>query len=98
MGFFDLFTNRLKKEVQRGAVIIDVRPAGAFDQGRVPGSINIPLDRLMINIGRIKAMKRTIIICCAQGLDCEKAMKILRAEGVKELISGGSWERLMKKI
>jgi len=98
MGFFDLFGNRYKKELRKGAVIIDVRPAGAFDMGRIPGSINIPLDRLMINIRRIKDMKRTIIICCAHGSDCEKAMRTLRSEGIKEIISGGNWEKLMRKI
>jgi rhodanese-related sulfurtransferase len=98
MGFFDFFGNRFKKEVKKGAVIIDVRPAGAFDMGRIPGSINIPLDRLMINVRRIKDMKTTIIICCEYGGDCEKAMRLLRSEGVKELISGGRWERLLKRL
>ena len=79
-------------------MIIDVRPAGAFDQGRIPGSINIPLDRLTINIRRIKDMKRPIIICCTHGTDCEKAMRILRSEGIKDLISGGNWEKLLKKL
>jgi rhodanese-related sulfurtransferase len=96
--FSFLFGNKIKKALREGAVIIDVRPAYAFDQhGRVPGSVNIPVDRISINIGRIKNMKKPIIICCAYGNDCAEAARMLKENGV-EVYNGGSWQSVMRKI
>src|SRR5262249_34843721 len=94
-----LFGNNIKKALQRGAVIIDVRPAYAFDQhGRIPHSINIPVDRIAINIERIRDMKRPVIVCCAYGTDCANAAKMLKEGGIKEVYNGGRWDSLMRKV
>ena len=91
--------NKITEAINRGAVIIDVRPAYAFDQhGRVPGSINIPVDRIPINIERIKNMKRPVVICCAYGSDCVNAVRILKENGVKDVFNGGSWESVYRKV
>lgn len=101
MGFLSFLGlgDKIAEAINRGAVIIDVRPAFAFDQhGRVPGSINIPVDRIPINVERIKAMKRPIVICCAYGNDCHNAVRILRENGVKEVYNGGNWESVYRKV
>lgn len=91
--------NKIADVVQNGAVIIDVRPAYAFDQhGRVPGSINIPMDRIPINVDRIRAMKKPIVICCEYGNDCSNAVRILKENGVKEVYHGGNWRTVLKKV
>ena len=94
-----LFGDKIKKAIREGAVVIDVRPAYAFDQhGRVPDSINIPLDRVAINVERLRDMKRPIVICCAYGTDCINAVKMLKEKGVKDVYNGGNWESVMRKI
>lgn len=91
--------NKISDVIQHGAVIIDVRPAYAFDQyGRVPGSINIPLDRIPINVERIRAMKRPIVICCEYGSDCANAVRMLKASGVKDVYHGGTWRSVLRKV
>lgn len=96
---FGLFSNKIKKALRDGAVIIDVRPAYAFDQhGRVPRSINIPVDRIPINVERIRDMKKPVIICCAYGSDCGRAVRLLKASGINEVYNGGSWQSLIKKV
>lgn len=35
-----------KKMVSEGAVVVDVRSAGEFASGHIPGSVNIPLEEL----------------------------------------------------
>ena len=91
--------NNITGAIKRGAVIIDVRPAYAFDQhGRVPESINIPLDRIPINIERIRSMNRPIVICCAYGNDCQLAARMLRENGIKDVYNGGSWESVFRKV
>jgi len=54
---------KIKEALRRGAVIIDIRPAAEFDRGKVHDSINIPIDRININLRRIVQMKRPVVIC-----------------------------------
>ncbi len=97
--FIFLFGNsKIKVALQHGAVVIDVRTAGEFDQGKVPDSINIPVDRIAINAARIKAMKRPIIFCCASGTRSGTATRIMKEKGLKEVYNGGSWERILKIV
>jgi rhodanese-related sulfurtransferase len=101
MGFFSFLgiEDKITKAINRGAIVIDVRPAYAFDQhGRVPGSINIPLDRIPINLERLKDFKRPIVICCAFGQDCYKAASILRQNGITNVYNGGNWQSVFKKV
>ena len=101
MGLFSFlgFGNKITEAIDQGAVIIDVRPAYAFDQhGRVPGSINIPVDRIAINIERIKNMKRPIVVCCQYGTDCANAVRMLKESGVKDVYNGGNWESVFRKV
>jgi len=101
MGFLSFLGlgNKVIEAINRGAIIIDVRPAYAFDQhGRVPGSVNIPVDRIVINIERIRSMNQPIVLCCAHGTDCANAARILKEKGIKEVYNGGSWESVMRKI
>ncbi len=101
MGLFSFLGlgDKIAEAINRGAVIIDVRPAYAFDQhGRVPGSINIPVDRIPINIDRIKSMKRPIVLCCEYGNDCINAARILKENGIKDIYNGGNWESVYRKV
>lgn len=96
---FHLFGHSIRKAIRQGAIIIDVRPAFAFDQrGRIPGSINIPVDRIAINIDRIRAINRPVIICCEYGNDCARVARILKDEGIKDVYNGGNWQSLARKV
>lgn len=93
-----LFRNKVKEALRKGAVIIDVRPAYQFDEGKIPGSINIPVDRIAINIKRIKSMNEAVVICCAFGTDCANAARMLKENGIKEVYNGGRWQSLLKIV
>ena len=96
---FGLFGGgKLKKALRNGAIIVDLRPAGAFDQGRIPGSINIPLDRIAINIKRLQSCNRAIVLCSSQSSDVDKAIRILKAEGITNILNGGNWESLLARV
>jgi phage shock protein E len=90
--------NKVKDALQKGAVIIDVRTAHEFDSGKVKGSINIPVDRISINLERIRNMRKAIIICGYSYSENEKAITILKANGIKDVYNGGSWTRVLKMI
>lgn len=99
MSFFSLFgfgNNKIKDALFRGAVIIDVRSAGEFDQGKIPGSINIPVDRIPINSERIKAMNRPVIFCCTSGDRSNQAIQLMKQKGLEEVYNGGNWRHLLR--
>ena len=100
-SFLGIGDGKLKEALRKGAVVIDVRTPHEFDQGRVPDSINIPVDRISVNAERIKSLKRPVIFCCASGARSGTAVRIMKAKGFNEVHNGGSWEhvmRLMRKI
>jgi len=99
MSIFSIlgFSNgKVKEALRRGAVIIDVRTAHEFDQGRVRDSINIPIDRININLQRLRAMPKPLIICSGADSETEKAIAMLKASGIKEVYNGGRWTRILR--
>lgn len=98
---FGLFKNKIKEALRKGAVIIDVRTPHEFDNGKVPGSVNIPVDRIASSIERIRSMKKPVVIVCGSGARSSKAKNILISAGLNEVYNGGSWEsvlRIMNKL
>jgi len=95
-----LFTNfnkgNIKAALTNGAIIIDVRTAQEYDTGRVPGSINIPVDRIASSIDRIRAMNKPVIFCCSSGTRSKIARTTAKQLGLKNVFSGGSWENVLR--
>jgi phage shock protein E len=95
---FGLFKNKIKEALRKGAVIIDVRTPHEFDKGKVPGSINIPVDRISTSVERIRSMKKPVVVCCESGARSSQAKNILKSAGINEVYSGGSWESVLRII
>ena len=76
--------NSIKQAIEAGAIIIDVRTPHEFDQGKIPGSINIPVDRISTQIDRIKKMEKPVILCCASGMRAGMAKGILKKAGLDD--------------
>ena len=98
LSFLGFGKSGVKDALERGAIIIDVRHVNEYDQGRVPESLNIPLNLIPANIERIKGMERPVVLCCASGNRSGQAAKILKSNGIKEVYNGGSWMSLLKKV
>lgn len=101
MGILDfLFGNKqdnIKEFQSRGAIILDVRTAGEYQQGAIPGSKNIPLQTISSKINEIKKLNKPVITCCASGMRSGSAASILKSNGI-EAINGGGWMRLSNKL
>ena len=93
---FGLFKNKVKEALQRGAIIIDVRTPHEFDNGKIPGSINIPVDRISSSVERIRSMKKPVVLCCNSGSRSGQAKNILKSAGLNEVYNGGSWESVLR--
>lgn len=86
-----------KDLVGRGAQIIDVRTPGEFKSGHIRGALNIPLQTISSQMGRIKKDK-PIITCCASGMRSASAKSILKSNGFEEVHNGGGWMSLQSKL
>ncbi|CAD5267809.1 MULTISPECIES: rhodanese-like domain-containing protein [unclassified Imperialibacter] len=86
----------LKQLVKDGAIIVDVRTKGEYTGGHVKGAINIPLQVLGNNLGKLKKEK-TIITCCASGMRSGSAKSLLKSKGYT-VHNGGGWMSLQNKL
>lgn len=85
----------LGEVISRGAVIIDVRTTGEYAGGHIKGSVNIPLNVLQSQMGKLKKDK-PIITCCASGMRSSSARSALLSQGFAEVHNGGSWYNLKR--
>ena len=90
--YYDLVANK-------NAIVVDVRSKGEFNSGHIEGSINIPVEGMRQNIGKLEGKHETpIITCCASGMRSATAKGILKAKGFKEVYNGGAWMTLDSKL
>lgn len=84
--------------IKHGAIIIDVRSAAEFSTGHIPGSMNISVETLNTNLGKLKDKNQVIITCCASGMRSASAKNFLKSVGYLEVYNGGGWTSLRGKI
>lgn len=96
LSFLGIGNSKIKNALRHGAIVIDVRTPQEFDRGKVPESINIPVDRIAANAERIKGMGRPVVFCCESGSRSGNAVTILKGKGLKEVYNGGSWLAIIK--
>ncbi|MFM6976585.1 MAG: rhodanese-like domain-containing protein [Sphingobacteriaceae bacterium] len=83
----------LKQLIDEGAYLVDVRSPGEFASGHVKGSVNIPLDAVQTQLHQFKD-KKHIIVFCRSGNRSGMAKNILEQNGFKNVVNGGTWDRV----
>lgn len=83
----------VKGIIAQGATIIDVRTPNEYKSGHAKNSINISLNTIEANLGKIKKYKQPIITCCASGIRSGRAATILKSRGI-EAHNGGAWKNV----
>jgi NADPH-dependent 2,4-dienoyl-CoA reductase/sulfur reductase-like enzyme/peroxiredoxin family protein/rhodanese-related sulfurtransferase/TusA-related sulfurtransferase len=70
--------------------ILDVRTKDEYDLGHIEGAVNIPVDEIRQNLGKIPRDKK-IIVYCGVGLRAYVACRVLYQNGFNEVynLSGG---------
>ena len=94
--FFD--NTDYRNMLSNGGIIIDVRSEGEFYSGHIENSLNIPLGDLASKLGQFEDKDQPIITCCASGMRSAGAAKILSAKGYTNVVNGGGWSSLDRKI
>lgn len=70
--------------------IVDVRTRAEFQGGHAAGSVNIPVNELMIRLDEVKSLKSPLVLCCASGGRSAMATMLLKQQGV-QCHDAGSW-------
>ena len=102
MGFFlALFGNtdnrNLIEALKSGAYLVDVRTPAEFSIGSVKGAVNIPLEKVSIQLSKFKN-KEKIVVFCRSGNRSSQAKTILEQSGFHNVINGGTWQNVNKII
>lgn len=71
------------------ASLVDVRTVEEFEETSVPGSINIPLHTVPLNLDRFKELPQPIVVYCRSGARSYQAVSWLRHQGVESHDGGG---------
>ncbi len=72
-------------EAMAAPVVIDVRTAGEFDSGHIPGALNIPFDQLAERIAKVEA-PRGVALYCMIGPRARKGESALLAVGYEKVL------------
>jgi phage shock protein E len=100
-GLKALFTGKPQEDLAEwaaaGALIVDVRSPSEFASGHIPGSLNLPLDRLPTGLAKHRK-DQAVILCCASGMRSGTAKRVLEAAGHAQVANGGSWQSLKRRL
>ncbi len=82
-----------KDLIKKGAKVVDVRTPAEFNQGHLSGAINLPLQSLSSQLGKLEK-EQVIITCCASGMRSGAAKRLLKNQGFEHVHNGGTWMSL----
>ena len=80
----------MKKIVDDGGLLLDVRTPGEFSGGHIEGALNVPVGNLQSRLDELGSKDRAVVVYCAKGGRSARAAKMLRDKGFKEVHDLGS--------
>lgn len=85
---YEITLNDFKK-IENDAVIIDVRMPGEVASGMIKGAVNLPLPRLVAEIGSVAGNDKSkkIVLVCASGSRSMMAAIMTQDLGYKNAVS-----------
>ena len=95
MGLLDMikrkgFNEKLEEcRNDKLAVLIDVRTPEEYEEGHVPGSINIPLQQIEKTKDVVQSKCRSIYVYCRSGARSRQAAADLRQMGYANVVNLG---------
>lgn len=81
----------LRSIIGQGAFLVDVRTPAEFAEGHVKGSVNIPLDKVVLELPKFRN-KKNVVVFCRSGNRSGQAKTILEQNGITNVVNGGTWQ------
>lgn len=95
----DLNTEKARKMIDEGAVIVDVRSDSEYQASHLDGTVHIPLPELKDRIAKKVADKRKVILLhCRSGSRSFAGKRVLKGMGYENVYNLGSFGRARKMI
>ena len=91
--FGDISSQDARDLVQNGARLIDVRSAKEYAGGHIDGAQHIPLNELAVQIASLGSRTIPTVVYCRSGYRSNKAAKLLRKAGFKQVYNLGPQSR-----
>ncbi len=76
-------------ETTKGSLLIDVRSKEEYASGHIPGSINIPTERLSLIEKRVPDRATPLFLYCRSGARSARMAKILKKTGYQQILDIG---------
>ena len=86
-GLFQVSAADALRIINKGAMIIDVRPAAAFGNGHIVNARNIALEALQSDRPPLKRKNKVLLTVCENGINSGKAASSLRKAGFESVFS-----------
>ncbi|WP_300177119.1 rhodanese-like domain-containing protein [uncultured Aliivibrio sp.] len=80
--------------IEQGALLIDVRTPGEFNQGHLKDAANLPLNTVDTAFANIDK-DTPIVVYCRSGNRSGKAMSYLQQEGFTQVHNGGGLDEML---
>lgn len=102
-GLVSLGVDRTEELVARGACILDTRNPDAFEEGFIPGSVNIGLNgQFAIWAATVLAYDTPLVLLAEEGKEKEAALRLARVglDNMAGYLSGGfeAWKKAGKAV
>lgn len=87
-GLIQVSTSTAVRLINKGATIVDVRPAEAFASGHIVNAKNIPLSDILSQPDAVRKKKdRVLLTVCDNGMVAKRAADTLRKAGYESAFS-----------
>ena len=87
-GLIQVSTSTAVQLINKGATIVDVRPAEAFASGHIVNAKNIPLSDILSQPDAVRKKKdRVLLTVCDNGMVAKRAADTLRKAGYESAFS-----------
>lgn len=96
-GFAQTSNPEVAQAVKEGAFLVDVRTPAEFADGSAKGAVNIPLGEVPNRLKEFNGKKK-IVVFCRSGNRSGQAKNILEQNGFKNVINGGTWEKVNELV
>lgn len=78
--------NPASKKDSSGVLLLDVRTVNEYNNGHIPGAINIPVAELPDALAKLSDKSQQIVVYCRSGKRAGRAISFLDKQGFQNLV------------